>query len=137
MTATNGAGAAGAASAIANPRPAPIRKPHVLDRMDALADHMAEGGTFKEFAAIANVDPSRVHQMWRDICTDLGPQAAIPKKPATDKPAPKREPRTQWCPPEYRDLNSRMTSGGFSLEERKRIIADDIAKKAGAEAQAA
>ncbi len=61
MTATNGAGAAGAASAIANPRlapiPAPVRKPYVLARMaldrllgtetrgkvDALVEWIAQG----------------------------------------------------------------------------------------------
>jgi len=110
----------------------PNRKPHVLARMDALADHMAEGGTFIGFAGIAGVDKSRVHQMWRDICADLGPQATLPEKPAKDPTVSKREPRLPWCPPEYRALNSSMTSGGFTLAERKRIIADDIAKKAAA-----
>jgi hypothetical protein len=44
--------------------------------------------------------------------------------------------KPKWCPPEYYDLNHKMSDYGFPVAERRRIIADDIAVQARRAARA-
>lgn len=41
-----------------------------------------------------------------------------------------RERKPKWCPPEYVTLNRKMQDLGFKTDERRRIIADDMAVQA-------
>lgn len=80
MNASNGAGAAMAVSAIEKSRSHARRKGNrwaiVQQRMDALAEHVANGGAFPALAVAAGIDKSRVYQLWSMICGDLGAQAS-------------------------------------------------------------
>lgn len=79
MNAMTGVEAARAASTSDDLRPAPRAKRARLkdaqDRIDALAEHMAEGGTLAGFAATAGVHAVTASRIWATIRRELGPQA--------------------------------------------------------------
>lgn len=45
-------------------------------RRNALADHIAGGGTFADFRRAHSLTERGVQLMWKRICSDLGAQAA-------------------------------------------------------------
>lgn len=72
MTATNGAGAAGAASASDNLcLPLPVR-----GRADRLADLMADGATLTGAANRMKCPLAEIEALWAGICRSLGRQAS-------------------------------------------------------------
>lgn len=57
------------------PRLGPARSAKTTQQIDALAEHVAEGGTVTAWGRENNVECSWTHQLWRKICRDLGAQA--------------------------------------------------------------
>lgn len=72
MTATNGAGAAGAASVSDNLRLTPAAR----RRADRLADLMADGATLTGASDRMKRPLSEIEALWAGICRSLGRQAS-------------------------------------------------------------
>lgn len=56
-------------------RRGPQRNPKTNEQIDALAQHVADGGTVSAWARESGIPSSWAHQLWGKICRDLGAQA--------------------------------------------------------------
>jgi len=129
MTATNGAGAAGAASASEKPCACPCGAPITGRGPTGMCKPCATRAARK----VQLAKPGAIEKL-REQGRRTGARnirlAHTPEGKA--KAAAANAQRMAWCPTEYRDLNSTLRRKGFGLAERQDMIRAEAAKAARA-----